>query len=150
MPKSIVIEPKEVFAKSTIHLSDIPISTYNRTLEQELVNYSTEDFLHIWQDMCAIREFETILNEIKTKGAYKGVAYNHAGPAHLSIGQEAAAVGMAFSLSDGCPELGQCIAKWMSGHIGHCIGPVLLKTTMCFSAGESRRGYVLDRLCGRV
>ena len=49
--------------------------------------------------MCAIREFETILNEIKTKGAYKGVAYNHAGPAHLSIGQEAAAVGMAFSLS---------------------------------------------------
>ena len=99
MPKSIAIEPKEVFAKSTIHLSDIPINTYDRTLEEELGNYSTEDFLHIWQDMCAIREFETILNEIKTKGAYKGVAYNHAGPAHLSIGQEAAAVGMAFSLS---------------------------------------------------
>jgi 2-oxoisovalerate dehydrogenase E1 component len=99
MPKSIVIEPKEVFAKSKIHIPDIPINAYDRTLEEELVNYSTEDFLHIWQDMCAIREFETILSEIKTKGAYKGVAYNHAGPAHLSIGQEAAAVGMAFSLS---------------------------------------------------
>ena len=49
--------------------------------------------------MCAIREFETILNEIKTKGAFQGFAYNHAGPAHLSIGQEAAAVGMAFSLT---------------------------------------------------
>jgi 2-oxoisovalerate dehydrogenase E1 component len=49
--------------------------------------------------MCAIREFETILNEVKTKGTYKGVTYNHAGPAHLSIGQEAAAVGMAFSLT---------------------------------------------------
>ena len=49
--------------------------------------------------MCAIREFETILNKIKTKGAFKGVTYNHAGPAHLSIGQEAAAVGMAFSLT---------------------------------------------------
>ncbi len=48
--------------------------------------------------MCAIREFETILNEIKTKGTYKGITYNHAGPAHLSIGQEAAAVGMAFTL----------------------------------------------------
>ena len=47
----------------------------------------------------AIREFETILNEIKIKGAYKGVTYNHAGPAHLSIGQEAAAVGMAYSLT---------------------------------------------------
>jgi 2-oxoisovalerate dehydrogenase E1 component len=99
MPKSIIIEPKEVLAKSKIHVSEIPINTYDRTLEQELGNYSTADFLHIWQDMCAIREFETILNEIKTKGAYKGVAYNHAGPAHLSIGQEAAAVGMAFSLS---------------------------------------------------
>ena len=48
--------------------------------------------------MCAIREFETVLSEIKTKGVYKGTTYTHAGPAHLSIGQEAAAVGMAFSL----------------------------------------------------
>src|ERR1035437_5567979 len=99
MPKSIIIEPKEVLAKSKIQVSEIPINTYDRTLEQELGNYSTADFLHIWQDMCAIREFETILNEIKTKGAYKGVTYNHAGPAHLSIGQEAAAVGMAYSLT---------------------------------------------------
>ncbi len=98
MPKSIFIEPKEVFAKSKIPVSEIPINTYDRTLEQELGNYSTADFLQIWQDLCAIREFETILNEISTKGSYKGVAYNHAGPAHLSIGQEVAAVGMAFSL----------------------------------------------------
>jgi 2-oxoisovalerate dehydrogenase E1 component len=99
MPKSIVIEPKDVFSKSAIHFSDIPINAYDRAVEDELVHYSTEDFVHIWQDMCAIREFETILNEIKIKGVYKGVTYNHAGPAHLSIGQEAAAVGMAFLLS---------------------------------------------------
>jgi 2-oxoisovalerate dehydrogenase E1 component len=48
--------------------------------------------------MAAIREFETILSEIKTKRLYKGVAYDHLGPAHLSIGQEASAVGMAFLL----------------------------------------------------
>ena len=48
--------------------------------------------------MVVIREFETMLNEIKTKGEYNGVAYNHPGPAHLSIGQEAAAVGMAYTL----------------------------------------------------
>ena len=53
----------------------------------------------IWQDMAAIREFETILNEIKTKRIYKGIAYDHLGPAHLSIGQEASAVGMAFLLT---------------------------------------------------
>ena len=57
-----------------------------------------EDFLDIWRDMCAIREFENILNEIKLKGTYRGITYNHAGPAHLSMGQEAAAVGMAFAL----------------------------------------------------
>jgi 2-oxoisovalerate dehydrogenase E1 component len=98
MPKSITVEPKAVFSKSSIHFSDIPINAYDRSVQEELAHYSTEDFLHIWQDMCAIREFESILNEIKIKGAYKGVTYNHAGPAHLSIGQEAAAVGMAFLL----------------------------------------------------
>src|SRR5437763_6163337 len=67
-------------------------------MEEERANYSTADFLGMWQDLCAIREFETSLNEIKTKGAYKNLTYNHAGPAHLSIGQEAAAVGMAFGL----------------------------------------------------
>jgi 2-oxoisovalerate dehydrogenase E1 component len=98
MPKSIIIEPEKVFASETIHFADIPVNAYHKTIEEERENYSAEDFLNIWRDMCAIREFESILNEIKTKGAYKGIAYNHAGPAHLSIGQEAAAVGMAFSL----------------------------------------------------
>ena len=99
MPKSILIDPKKVFAKGAIHFSDIPVNAYQKTVEEERRDYSDAEFLSIWRDMCAIREFETILNEIKTKGAYKGIAYNHAGPAHLSIGQEAAAVGMAFALT---------------------------------------------------
>src|SRR6476646_8196327 len=99
MPKSIIIEPERVFASHKLQFADIPVNAYSKTIEEELANYSAQDFLNIWQDMCAIREFETSLNEIKTKGAYKGVSYNHAGPAHLSIGQEAAAVGMAFSLT---------------------------------------------------
>ena len=99
MPKSIVIEPERVFASEKISFSDIPVNAYAKTIEEELADFSTEDFLNIWHDLCAIRIFETILNEIKTKGVYNGVAYNHAGPAHLSIGQEAAAVGMAFSLT---------------------------------------------------
>jgi 2-oxoisovalerate dehydrogenase E1 component len=99
VPKSLTIEPNEVFARSTIPAKDIPVNAYSRTVEEELGRLSPADFLAIWQDMCAIREFETILNELKTKGAYRGVAYSHAGPAHLSIGQEAAAVGMAFCLA---------------------------------------------------
>jgi 2-oxoisovalerate dehydrogenase E1 component len=69
------------------------------TCRQDASELSSCELLGIWEDMCAIREFETILNEIKLKGTYKGIAYNHAGPAHLSIGQEAAAVGMAFGLA---------------------------------------------------
>src|SRR5947209_9496120 len=98
MPKSIIIEPEQVFASQKLQFADIPVNAYAKTIEEELATYSTQDFLNIWQDMCAIREFETSLNEINTKGAYKNLTYNHAGPAHLSIGQEAAAVGMAFGL----------------------------------------------------
>jgi 2-oxoisovalerate dehydrogenase E1 component len=99
MPKSIVIVPERVFAREAIRFSDIPLNAYSKTIDQELEEYSPADFLTIWRDMCAIREFESALQQIKTKGAYKGVSYTHAGPAHLSIGQEAAAVGMAYSLT---------------------------------------------------
>src|ERR687897_1288300 len=99
MPKSIVIEPDKVFTRSAIRFTDIQVNAYRRTLAEERANYSPDDLVNIWRDMCGIREFETVLNEIKQKGTYKGVSYTHAGPAHLSIGQEAAAVGMAYSLT---------------------------------------------------
>ena len=99
MPKSILIVPEQVFQRGEIHLNDIPVNAYQKTAEQEAADFSREELLAIWQQMCAIRQFETILNEIKTKGVFQGITYNHAGPAHLSIGQEAAAVGMAFALT---------------------------------------------------
>jgi 2-oxoisovalerate dehydrogenase E1 component len=98
MPKSIVIEPEKVFARETIRFSEIPVNAYSKSVQEELAEYSAEDLLNIWWDMCAIREFESALQDIKTRGTYKGITYAHAGPAHLSIGQEASAVGMAFSL----------------------------------------------------
>ena len=48
--------------------------------------------------MLLIREFESMLQSIKTQGSYEGIEYDHKGPAHLSIGQEASAVGQAFLL----------------------------------------------------
>ncbi len=99
MPKSIVIEPTKVFSKETLRFADIPLNAYDSTLEQERARFSADDLITIWCDMCGIREFENALQEIKTKGTYKTVTYHHAGPAHLSIGQEAAAVGMAFTLT---------------------------------------------------
>ena len=61
--------------------------------------YGGENLVRIYRDMAYIREFETMLDGVKKEGAYKGIEYDHRGPAHLSIGQEAAAVGQCFHLS---------------------------------------------------
>lgn len=98
MPKSQLIDPKEVRKSGWIKFNDIPVNQYNKTIEDEKENFSTEDFLRIYRDMTIIREFETMINLIKTTGEYNGVAYNHPGPAHLSLGQEASTVGQAYIL----------------------------------------------------
>ncbi len=99
MPKSQFINPKEVRKPSEIRFGTIPVNQYQKTLKEEMKRFGRDDFLRIYRDMVIIREFETMLNLIKTKNEYQGIQYNHPGPAHLSIGQEAAAVGMAYTLS---------------------------------------------------
>jgi len=99
MPKSQLLDPSVVRKRSTIKFLDIPVNAYNRTIEQEKENYDDKDFLRIYRDMFIIREFESALYSIKTTNAYNTVEYNNQGPAHLSIGQEAAAVGQAYILN---------------------------------------------------
>ena len=98
MPKTQFINPQEVRKSQTLDLGSIPVNRYDRSMKEELSNYSKDDLVRIYRDMLIIREFETMLNLIKTTGEYQGVPYSHPGPAHLSIGQEAAAVGMAYRL----------------------------------------------------
>lgn len=98
MPKSQYVDPCKVFEPGYIEFDPIPLCRYNKSLEEEKKNYSKADFLRIYHDMRTIREFETMLNEIKVKSEYNGVKYNNPGPAHLSIGQEASAVGQAYCL----------------------------------------------------
>ncbi|MHB9294216.1 hypothetical protein Holit_03342 [Hollandina sp. SP2] len=71
--------------------------------------------------MFTIREFETMLNTFKTQGTWKGITYNHKGPAHLSMGQEASSVGQCVNLN-----LEDCI---FGSHRSH--GEILAK---CYSA----------------
>jgi 2-oxoisovalerate dehydrogenase E1 component len=98
MPKSQNINPKDVRKAQFIEFGKIPVNQYKKSIEEEKNNFSNEDFIRIYHDMVIIREFETMLNLIKTTNEYKGISYNHPGPAHLSIGQEASAVGMAYTL----------------------------------------------------
>ena len=98
MPKNQFIDPKEVRKPGEITFNPIPVNQYNKSLKEEKGSFSDADLLRIYHDMQVIREFETMLNKIKTTGEYNGIPYNHPGPAHLSIGQEASAVGMAYLL----------------------------------------------------
>lgn len=98
MPKCQFVDPSEIRKSGKITFEDIPVNQYNKIIEEEKKNFSTEDFLRIFRDMAIIREFETMLNSIKTTGEYNGIQYNHPGPAHLSIGQEASSVGQAYLL----------------------------------------------------
>ena len=98
MPKKLFIDPKKVRKPGKITFGEIPVNQYQKTLAEEKGNYTREELLGIYRDMLIIREFETMLNMIKTTSEYHGISYTHPGPAHLSIGQEAAAVGMAWLL----------------------------------------------------
>lgn len=98
MPKNQNIDPAEIRKPHFIEFGKIPVNQYNKTIEEERKNYSNGDFIRIFNDMVIIREFENMLNLIKTTNEYNGIQYNHPGPAHLSIGQEASAVGMAYIL----------------------------------------------------
>lgn len=98
MPKSQYVDPQKVFKPGFLTFDDIAVNQYAKTLEEEKKLYTTEDMLRIYHDMVVIREFETMLNEIKVKSVYNGVEYHNPGPAHLSIGQEASAVGEAYCL----------------------------------------------------
>lgn len=98
MPKSQFLDPNELRKSGKIKFKDIPVNTYSKTVEEESKNYTKRDFMRIYRDMAIIREFETMLYEIKTKNNYNGVEYSNPGPAHLSTGQEASAVGQAYIL----------------------------------------------------
>ncbi len=98
MPRSLFVDPNEMRKPGKITFADIPVNQYSKTVEEEKENYTKEDFLRIYHDMFVIRTFELMLLDIKQKGQYAGKNYTYPGPAHLSIGQEAVAVGEAYHL----------------------------------------------------
>jgi 2-oxoisovalerate dehydrogenase E1 component len=98
MPKSIVVDPKEVRKSGKLTIKDIPLNQYKPDIEGEIKRFGKEGLKKMYWFMVLIREFETMLDSIKKQGNYQGIEYNHRGPAHLSIGQESASVGQCFVL----------------------------------------------------
>jgi 2-oxoisovalerate dehydrogenase E1 component len=123
MPKSLVVDPKDVRKSTKIKIKDIPVNQYTPDFEKEKKKYGVDGLKNIYYQMLLIREFETMLDSIKKQGNYQGIEYNHRGPAHLSMGQESAAVGQCTVLDTDDMIFGS--------HRSH--GEILAK---CFSAVE--------------
>jgi 2-oxoisovalerate dehydrogenase E1 component len=98
MPKSMVVDPSVVRKPGMLEIASIPINQYKSDFKAELARFGAEGLKQVWLDMVYIREFESMINTFKTQGTWNGIEYNHKGPAHLSIGQEAASVGQCASL----------------------------------------------------
>ena len=98
MPKSLYVDPVATRAPGKIHFEDIPVCAYDRTVAQERANFADQDLIRIYRDITILREFEYMLNLIKTQAVYNGIETTYPGPAHLSLGQEASCVGEAYLL----------------------------------------------------
>jgi 2-oxoisovalerate dehydrogenase E1 component len=95
----LIVDPSKERQPGKALFAEVLLNSYDRTVAQEAKSLGKPALVGMLEDMILIREFETMLNDIKTAGAYKGVVYDHKGPAHLSMGQEASSVGQAFHLT---------------------------------------------------
>jgi 2-oxoisovalerate dehydrogenase E1 component len=98
MPKTIHIDPSMFRRAARLAFPEIPVHAYARSLKQERTARGDKALRDVLRHMMIVREFETMLASFKGKGAYDDISYVYKGPAHLSIGQEGAAVGQALAL----------------------------------------------------
>ncbi len=144
MPKSIVVDPKEVRKSGVLKIKDIPINQYKSDIKAELAKYGKDGLIAMYHDMVMIREFETMLHSIKMTGSYQGIEYDHKGPAHLSVGQESAAVGQCANLDTddfifgSHRSHGEILAKCLSA-VHKLSDDRLTKTMKEFMKGETLR-----------
>lgn len=99
MPKALIVDPAKERKAAKLTAPEVLLNQYATPLASEIKSLGKETVLGVYEDMLLIREFESMLHAIKTEGSYNGIAYDHKGPAHLSIGQEASAVGQALHLT---------------------------------------------------
>ena len=101
MPKQDFVDPKVVRQSGRIEFQPIAINVGGASMDTYRKEVGDARLREMLRDMVLIREFETMLDTVKRQGAYAGEPYQHRGPAHLGIGQEAAAVGQAAALKVG-------------------------------------------------
>ena len=101
MPKTIPVDPDHFRRTGTLTFPRIPLHAYATPLAEERARRGDRALTELLRHMMIVREFESMLGSFKTKGTYQDITFNYKGPAHLSIGQEGAAVGAALALEPG-------------------------------------------------
>ncbi len=99
MVKSLLVDPNRLRQRHTFELAPIAANLYATPLSAERARYGDARLVGVLRTMLLIREVETMLDSIKRTGEYHDIAYTYRGPAHLSVGQEAAAAGQALALT---------------------------------------------------
>lgn len=99
MTRSLLVDPGQIRTRGQLRLDPIAVNCYDTALGDERARYGDDRLVAVLRTMLVIRELETMLDSIKQGKDYHGLSYDYRGPAHLSIGQEAAATGQALALT---------------------------------------------------
>ncbi len=68
MPKTLNVDPAKVRAAGTITVPPIPVNAYTQDFAAAKQRYGADGLVAMLHDMLFIREFESMLNTIKTTG----------------------------------------------------------------------------------
>ncbi|HCU36466.1 MAG TPA: pyruvate dehydrogenase [Armatimonadetes bacterium] len=143
MPKDFDVLPS--FQRGTIEIPPIPQFVFDRDLESELAaGLTAADAITLYDHMLHVRLFEETIVQLKS-GRYKPIPdFRFIGATHLSIGQEAIAVGAMAAIN---PD--DYITSTHRGH-GHSIAKVALALETASTEqllgflGDSASKYEID------
>lgn len=101
MPRSEYINPETKLSEQYAKPLGIPCYIYQKTLSDELKaqTLTNADVKEIFWQMVFARKFDEMLLANNAAGNFKGLSYEYKGPLHVSIGQEAVAIGQSYPLT---------------------------------------------------
>jgi 2-oxoisovalerate dehydrogenase E1 component len=120
MSNYLYADSRKTAANTALRPKEIPVCRYQLSVSDEKRIYSPREFLRIYRDMALIREFETMLSDLKLSGTYQDITYRIKDDLTLDIGREAFSVGEAYALDKNDlvfsseKSLGDVIAKGLS------------------------------------
>ena len=73
MPKSQIVEPAKE-RSGIVPFKEVPLNQYKNDIKNEVEAYGAEALIGIYEDMLLIREFESMLQSIKTQDPTRGLS----------------------------------------------------------------------------